>query len=228
MALNKELEILVSDSFGGEEWLSVLRIDLEEENVDVQDNYGDTITLDLNADNIHEIRISEETKVTEKFILKHLPQIHDLKIQKNFYKDVITGRKTFEIRKNDRDFQVGDLLNLQEIDEDNQAQLFTGEEVKMKITYITDFAQQNGYVVLGIEPWLDVKKEGDNARSDVNINKKLKPSDVYYGMPQCYMIKPNDDWSDNDTEDYTSIHELEALEKWCKMKVLELLTQKDQ
>lgn len=61
-----------------------------------------------------------------------------------------------------------------------------------------------------------------------NINKKIKPSDVYYGMPQCHMIKPNEDWSDEDTNDYTSIHEIEALEKWCNMKVFELLTQSDQ
>lgn len=57
-----------------------------------------------------------------------------------------------------------------------------------------------------------------------NINKKIKPSDVYYGMPQCYMIKPNEDWDDEDADHYTSIHELEALESWCNMKVFELLT----
>lgn len=88
-----------------------------------------------------------------KLNLEHLPQIHDLKIHTNFYNDVITGRKKFEIRKNDRDYQEGDLVILHEIEEDNLAQWHTGEKVKMKITYITDYAQQNGYVVLGIEPW---------------------------------------------------------------------------
>lgn len=59
VALNKELKILVSDSLGGEEWLDVLAIDFEEEIADVADSYGDTITLDLNADNVHDIRIGE-------------------------------------------------------------------------------------------------------------------------------------------------------------------------
>lgn len=61
-----------------------------------------------------------------------------------------------------------------------------------------------------------------------NINRKIKPSDVFYGMPQCYMIKPNEDWDDEDADHYTSIHELEALESWCNMKVFEILTEKDQ
>ncbi|WP_326931242.1 hypothetical protein [Enterococcus avium] len=59
MALKKELKMLVSDSLGGEEWLDVLAIDFEAEIADVEDSYGDTVTLDLNADNVHDIKIKE-------------------------------------------------------------------------------------------------------------------------------------------------------------------------
>lgn len=59
MALKKELKLLVSDSLGGEEWLDVLAIDFEAEIADVEDSYGDTVTLDLNADNVHDIIIKE-------------------------------------------------------------------------------------------------------------------------------------------------------------------------
>lgn len=59
MALKKELKLLVSDSLGGEEWLDVLAIDFEAEIADVEDSYGDTVTLDLNADNVHDIKIKE-------------------------------------------------------------------------------------------------------------------------------------------------------------------------
>lgn len=38
MALKKELEILVSDSMGGEEWLPVLVIDFEEEVANFEEN----------------------------------------------------------------------------------------------------------------------------------------------------------------------------------------------
>ena len=37
-------------------------------------------------------------------------KIHELKIKEEYYKEVALGRKTFELRKNDRDYQVGDLI----------------------------------------------------------------------------------------------------------------------
>lgn len=60
MALKKELEILVSDSHGGEEWLTVLAIDFEENIAVAEDAYGDEVTLlNLNSDSVHDIRFSE-------------------------------------------------------------------------------------------------------------------------------------------------------------------------
>ncbi|MCX7610250.1 MAG: DUF3850 domain-containing protein [Ignavibacterium sp.] len=38
--------------------------------------------------------------------------VHKLKIYPEFFKEVCSGKKTFEIRKNDRGFQVGDILLL--------------------------------------------------------------------------------------------------------------------
>ena len=40
--------------------------------------------------------------------------IHSLKIKSEYFEKVISGEKTFEVRKNDRDFRVGDLLALNE------------------------------------------------------------------------------------------------------------------
>ncbi|MDG4985166.1 DUF3850 domain-containing protein [Lactococcus lactis] len=37
---------------------------------------------------------------------------HDLKLDIKYFEDVKSGKKNFEIRKNDRDFQVGDILEL--------------------------------------------------------------------------------------------------------------------
>lgn len=39
-------------------------------------------------------------------------KIHELKLDTFYFDDVKSGLKTFEIRKNDRDYQVGDLLSL--------------------------------------------------------------------------------------------------------------------
>ncbi|MTD42482.1 DUF3850 domain-containing protein [Erwinia sp. CPCC 100877] len=77
-----------------------------------------------------------------------LKNIHELKILPQYFDAVVSGRKRFEIRKNDRDYQVGDLLILNEWDNG-----FTGDLYKAQVTYITDYAQQEGYVVIGIVPW---------------------------------------------------------------------------
>lgn len=42
--------------------------------------------------------------------------VHDLKIHPEHFKPVWCGEKTFEIRFNDRDYKVGDLLDLHEFD----------------------------------------------------------------------------------------------------------------
>lgn len=41
---------------------------------------------------------------------------HELKIWPQYFKPVIDGLKTFEVRKNDRGFQAGDIVSLQEWD----------------------------------------------------------------------------------------------------------------
>lgn len=73
--------------------------------------------------------------------------IHELKILPEYFEAVTSGRKQFEIRKNDRDYKVGDQLILKEWSQDN----YTGDSYKAEITYITDYMQKNGYVVIGIK-----------------------------------------------------------------------------
>lgn len=76
-------------------------------------------------------------------------KVHELKIGPKFFEAVKDGRKKFEIRKNDRDYKVGDILVLLEYDKYYEA--FTGEKTTVEISYMTDYAQQSNYVVLGIE-----------------------------------------------------------------------------
>lgn len=72
---------------------------------------------------------------------------HHLKILPEYFEPVRYGLKTFEIRKNDRDFQVGDTLLLKEYEDGN----FTGNMLRAVINYITAYAQQDNYVVMAIE-----------------------------------------------------------------------------
>ncbi|WP_430618248.1 ASCH/PUA domain-containing protein [Enterococcus sp. DIV1054d] len=73
--------------------------------------------------------------------------INKLKILPEYFEAVTSGRKQFEIRKNDRDYKIGDVLHLREWTGKN----YTGDSYKAEITYITDYAQKDGYVVLGIK-----------------------------------------------------------------------------
>lgn len=74
---------------------------------------------------------------------------HELKIYQEYFEAVKDGRKKFEIRKNDRDYKVGDILVLLEYDKYYEA--FTGEKITVEISYMPDFPLKDDYVVLGIE-----------------------------------------------------------------------------
>lgn len=78
---------------------------------------------------------------------------HNLKTWKEFFISVLHGDKTFEVRKNDRDFKVGDILNLIEVDPNNDMKP-TGRTCKREVTYILTGEQwgiMEGYAVLGIK-----------------------------------------------------------------------------
>ncbi|EMK0887026.1 DUF3850 domain-containing protein [Listeria monocytogenes] len=73
---------------------------------------------------------------------------HELKILSEYFWDIVVEQKTFEIRKNDRNFQVGDYLILKEFKEEKH----TGWKITVEVTYITDYEQKENYVVMGINP----------------------------------------------------------------------------
>ncbi len=74
---------------------------------------------------------------------------HELKILPEYLGPIIEGTKTFEIRKNDRNFEVGDLLLLRGWN----GEKYTGEETTVEVTYILDYTSGyvlDGYVVMSI------------------------------------------------------------------------------
>lgn len=64
---------------------------------------------------------------------------HDLKLSLNFCDAVYTGAKTFELRKNDRGFQTGDLIRFTPIkfDESDPAGRFPEHPISRKLYEIT-------------------------------------------------------------------------------------------
>jgi ASC-1-like (ASCH) protein len=70
---------------------------------------------------------------------------HILDIQDKYFNDIKTGIKTFEIRRNNRNYLIGDDLTLVNLD--------TNESIIKTITYITDISiyDINDILILGIK-----------------------------------------------------------------------------
>lgn len=78
-------------------------------------------------------------------------KLHEIKIDAQFVDAKTEGLKYFEIRKNDRDYQVGDLVHYTVVNADYSTTDVLGvsllEHKVFQIEYITDYAQKDGYIV---------------------------------------------------------------------------------
>lgn len=61
-------------------------------------------------------------------------RFHCLKTWPEFFEAIRNGSKTFEVRRNDRDFKVGDILRLQEYHPESG--FYTGREWVVFVTYV--------------------------------------------------------------------------------------------
>lgn len=91
--------------------------------------------------------------------------IHQLKIEKKYFDQIVEGKKTFEVRKNDRDFHVGDYLGLNEITDhacnDKGERKETGDFVLVRVLSVfADLAYvKEGMVIMAIKP-CSIKEQG--------------------------------------------------------------------
>jgi hypothetical protein len=69
-------------------------------------------------------------------------KVHELKTWPQFFHATKSGLKTFEYRKNDRDFEAGDDLVLKEWDKD-----YTGEEVRVRVQLVIT---SRGYCIMAV------------------------------------------------------------------------------
>lgn len=77
---------------------------------------------------------------------------HILKTIPPYYNHIMEGRKTFDVRIDDREFCEGDKLILQEYDP--KLNEYTGQEHEFYVTYVLHgdkFGIEKGYVVMSIE-----------------------------------------------------------------------------
>lgn len=76
---------------------------------------------------------------------------HELKTWPDYFYRIFSGQKRFEVRKNDRDFQIGDVLYLKEYDPETGE--YTGRELFKNVTYVLkggQFGIVDGYCVMSI------------------------------------------------------------------------------
>ena len=92
--------------------------------------------------------------------------IHELKCAKEYFEAVVSGKKTFEVRKNDRQYEEGDFLAMNEVqyvseirkDGDGtiteQVLNYTGRSCLVQVVYILndDRYLKPGYVCMSIRP----------------------------------------------------------------------------
>lgn len=84
---------------------------------------------------------------------------HELKCWPEFFVDLIVGDKSFELRKDDRNFQVGDTLLLREWNPETRE--YSGRKLTRRVIYklahregggcAADFGLRPGYAILGID-----------------------------------------------------------------------------
>lgn len=117
------------------------------------------------AEKTEEERYSEEQDAIDKETAKKLREradeekmqqlpsqqgkkVHDVKLGATFFEDVKTGRKTFELRKNDRGYKEGDMIVLHEYKDGTT----TGRTITKKIVYMLEgfTGLEDGYCILGL------------------------------------------------------------------------------
>lgn len=83
---------------------------------------------------------------------------HELKTWPTYFEAILRGEKRFELRKNDRDFGVGDVLRLQEFDPGktnaHEWHKYTDREIWARVTYIKhggEMGLEAGHCIMNFE-----------------------------------------------------------------------------
>jgi hypothetical protein len=87
--------------------------------------------------------------------------IHELKTWPEYFAAIVSGRKTFELRRNDRAFRENDTLHLREYEPVNRR--YTGRELHRVVTYMlaTDMSGDFVVMALGVPPQSHAEIQSD-------------------------------------------------------------------
>ena len=77
--------------------------------------------------------------------IEEISVTHNIKLMSEYARAKLKGLKPFEIRLDDRNYKVGDLIRYTIPDDEILNQVF--KDMTFRIIYITDYAQKDGYIV---------------------------------------------------------------------------------
>jgi hypothetical protein len=109
---------------------------------------------------------------------------HELKCWPEFFEEIEQGRKTFEIRENDRDYKVGDVMLLREY---AVGVGYSGRHCRRTIGYITDWKQQPRYIVMSlVDETLLRQPSHQQAEKELEcpIHPSMRPADCPCGQAE--------------------------------------------
>lgn len=88
-------------------------------------------------------------EISENVIEKEAKVTHQIKLVAEFFDDAAAGRKSFELRKNDRNYKEGDVLEMEEVKDGKK----TGRKCSKRIVYMMENFEglEDGYCILGCE-----------------------------------------------------------------------------
>jgi hypothetical protein len=85
---------------------------------------------------------------------------HELKTWPIYFAALASGRKTFELRRNDRNFVEGDQLRLREWNPDTES--YTGAEIECSVSYVlTGNGLCDGFAALGLSAPITTRPDQD-------------------------------------------------------------------
>lgn len=86
---------------------------------------------------------------------------HELKCWPEHFAEIVAGRKRFELRLHDRQYAVGDVLELQEFNP--SAATFTGRKIEVKVLHLMlggKFGLAKHFLLMSICPVDDLVEKG--------------------------------------------------------------------
>lgn len=74
---------------------------------------------------------------------------HRIKVLPEYFEAIVANKKHFELRKNDRDYQVGDLVYLEEYKDGYRTKRVRKKTIKYVLKDCSKYGLMEGYCIFG-------------------------------------------------------------------------------